>query len=593
MTVLHRYLLWVLFPLLLWGAQACAETLDDLLSRADPFSSLPAKELEQLVTSLIPLENQASEEQRRDIDLFKLRHFVITGKYAAAEELIEKLDQPNTPPEYRIRTYTIALALYHVQGKYVRAFNLLSKLQQLLPWTDNTDLQYLAVSTAPDLYIDAGDLDKALDLSRKALRAAERTGKAINLCGAYDALGGTYLQRKELKLAEQNYQTMLAYCNSVPAPLFSGMALGGLGLVLQARNQHEAALEKFEAALELSKHTNYDYGIYFSLINLAKSHLALGHQDLAKHYVDMAIPKLESTSISQDHTNAYALKSELSELEGDYKEALAWFKKKSAVEKRIMNNRKTIRIAQLQVEFEVKNKEQHIEQLIQENRLLALQKKNNSQQSLIIIMGLIITALVVLVLWLKAQRERSHFKHMSQVDPLTGLYNHAYCYSLAEERFHECRQQGKPFTVVVADIDWFKYVNDTYGHAAGDKVLQHIASILKECLGREGIVGRTGGEEFTCFLPGKDLTQAMKLVEDCRRSIRPVVDYGKSIEVTLSYGLAQAHGNYNTLDTLVRDADEALYKAKRNGRNQVLAFSPARKTAGFQQQDVENGITNG
>ncbi len=577
MTVLYRCLQSVLISLLLWGTLAYAETLDDLLSRADPLSTLPAQNLEQLVKALIPLEDQASEEQRRAIDLFKLRHFVITGKYAAAEELIRKLDQPNTPPEYRIRTYTIALALSHVQGRYVRAFNLLSKLQQLLPWTDNADLQYLAVSMAPELYIDAGDLDKALELSNRALRAAERTGKAINLCSAYDNLGGTYFQRKELDMAEQNYQTMLAYCNSVPAPLFSGMALGGLGLVRQARNQHEAALEKFEAALELSRKTNYDYGIYFSLISLAKSHLVLGHQDLAERFLDMAIPKLESTSISQDHTNAYALKSQLSELHGDYKEALAWFKKKSAVEKRIMNNRKTIRIAQLQVEFEVKNKEQHIEQLIQENRLLALQKKNNSQHSLIIILGLIIGALVVVVLWLKAQRERSHFKHMSQVDPLTGLYNHAYCYSLAEERFHACKRQDKPFTVVVADIDWFKYVNDTYGHAAGDKVLQHIASVLKECLGREGIVGRTGGEEFTCFLPGKDLAQAMRLVEGCRQQIRPVVDYGKSIEVTLSYGLAQAHGNYNTLDTLVRDADEALYKAKRNGRNQVLAFNPTKK----------------
>ncbi len=580
MTVFHRCLLPALLSLLLWGGQGRADTLDDLLSRADPLTTLPARELEQLVKTLIPLEDQASAEQRLAIDLFKLRHFVITGKYAAAEELIRKLDQPNTPPDYRIRTYTIALALYHLEGKYVRAFNLLRKLQQLLPWTDNADLQYLAVSTAPELYIDAGDLDKALELSNMALRAAERTGKAINFCTAYDALGGTHLKRNELDLAEQNYRTMLAYCNSVPAPLFSGMALAGLGLVHQDRNEHEAALEKFETALELSRKTNYDYGIFFSLISLATSHLALGHEELAEKFLDMAIPKLENTSISQDHTNAYALKSQLSELRGDYKEALAWFKKKSAVEKRIMDNRKTIRIAQLQVEFEVKNKEQHIKQLIRENQLLALQKKNNSQQSLIIIMGLIITALVVMVLWLKAQRERSHFKHMSQVDPLTGLYNHAYCYSLAEASFHECGRQNKPFTVVVADIDWFKYVNDTYGHAAGDKVLQHIAAVLKECLGREGIVGRTGGEEFTCFLPGKDLAQAMKLVERCRQQIHPVVDYGKSIEVTLSYGLAQAQGNYNTLDTLVRDADEALYKAKRNGRNQVRAFSPSRKIMG-------------
>ncbi len=574
MTVLQRSLLPGLLSLLLWGAPAWTGPLEELLDTADPLATQPTRELEQLVQALEPLEAQASPEQRQIIDLFKLRHLAILGNYAAAEELIEKLDRPDTSPEYRIRTYTIALALYHVQGRYVRAFNLLTKIQQLLPWTDNIDLQYLAISMAPELYIDAGDLDKALELSNKTIKAAERTGKAINLCSAYDNLGGTYLRRKELDLAEQSYRTMLEYCDSVPAPLFSSMALGGLGLVHQARNQHEAALKKFEAALALSRKTNYNYGIYFNLISLAKSHLALGHRDQAEHFLDMAIPKLERNSISQDHTNAYALKSQLSELRGDYKEALAWFKKKSTVEKRIMDNRKAVRIAQLQVEYEVKSKEQHIEQLTQENQLLALQKQAAHQRSLIITLGLIIVALVVVLLWLKAQRERRHFKHMSQVDPLTGLFNHAYCYSLAEEQFHACKQRGLPFTVVVADIDWFKYVNDTYGHAAGDKVLQHIAEVLKQCLGKKGIVGRTGGEEFTCFLPGMTMEQALKLVEDCRQHTQPVVDYGKHIEVTLSYGVAQSLGDYNTLDTLVRDADEALYKAKRNGRNQVLTHLP-------------------
>ncbi len=575
-----RQLLPVLLFLLHAGGLCYADKLNDILDGVNPFASQPVKELERLVEQLTPLEDQASPEQRLAIDLLKMRLYAIHGDLEDTLELLQRFDKPSIPPEYRVRAYTIAIPVYHVQGDYISGFKYLNKIQLLLPWINDPTLRHIALSKAPELYIDSGDLDKALELSLENVRAEEAMGSPIDLCSSYDNLAGAYLRREEFSKAAESYRKMINYCKTASAPLFEGMAHAGLGTSLQKQGQHIAALKEFETALKLVRENGYRYGLVYILVQIADVHFSMGDIDLAQSYLDEAMPLLTNTGISQNHTNAYALKSQLSELRGDYKEALAWFKKKSSGEKRIMNNRKTIRIAQLQVEFEVKNKERHIEQLIQENRLLALQKKNNSQQSLIIIMGLIITALVVLVLWLKAQRERSHFKHMSQVDPLTGLYNHAYCYSLAEERFHACKRQDKPFTVVVADIDWFKYVNDTYGHAAGDKVLQHIASVLKECLGREGIVGRTGGEEFTCFLPGKNLGQAMKLVENCRHQIRPVVDYGKSIEVTLSYGLAEAHGNYNTLDTLVRDADEALYKAKRNGRNQVRAFSHGRKIMG-------------
>jgi diguanylate cyclase (GGDEF)-like protein len=568
-----------LLHLFLYGQAAQANTLEELLSGADPFSTQPTRELETLVEALMPLENQASDAQKLRIDLFKMRYLAIRGKYAAALELLRQLDNPNIAPEYRVRAYSIAIPLLHIHGEYVQSFHFLGKMQQLLPWIENQDLLYIASSLVPELYLDAGDLDKALSFSNTSILAAKHTGKDINLCSAYDTLVDTYIRRDELKLAAGSARSMLNSCNAANAPLFSGMAAGALGLVLQKQGRHAEALERFQAALALTRETSYRYGIAFSLIGLAESHLALGQVEQAKAYLDRALPMLETYRVSQNHINAYTLKSRLEETQGNHKEALTWYRKKSVMEKQTMDNRKAVRIAQLQVAFEVKNKEQRIEQLQQENQLLALQKKTSQQRSLIITLGLVILALVAVLLWLKAQRERRHFKHMSQVDPLTGLYNHACCYSLAEKGFHECLRQNRPFTVVVADIDWFKYVNDTYGHAAGDKVLQHIASVLRECLGRKGIVGRTGGEEFTCFLPGTSLEQAYDLVENCRQQIHPVVDYNKSIEVTLSYGLAQSLGDYNTLDTLVRNADEALYRAKRNGRNQVLAHPPDNKVS--------------
>ncbi|BAO44781.1 tetratricopeptide repeat-containing diguanylate cyclase [Thiolapillus brandeum] len=572
---MNKYLATLLaIVIFLTGSQALAQSLDELLASADPFGSLPTLKLKKLVEDLEPLESGASVKQQQVIDLFKMRHLAIQGEYEAALALLQKLDTASAPPDIRVRAYTIASSIYHITGDYLLAFQTLNKIQQLLPWIKNDTLRYIASSMAAELYMDTGDLDKALKYALLEKTAALGTGKPINICSSYDGVGGVYYKRNELVQSAREYTEMIVACKSIPAPLFTAAGYNGRGMALEKQGRFEEAIKNFKTAQKLYLETGYQYGLGSSLLNQASSYFALGKTKEAEAYLKQALPLIESSGLQDMLKEAYGLKSKLTEAQQDYKAALTWYKRKASVEKQIIDNRKALRIAQLQVEFEVGNKEQHIEQLKQQNQLLALQKQTSHQRYLITILGLLILALIAVLFWIKAQRERSHFKHMSQVDPLTGLYNHAYCYALAEKGFHECLARKRPFTVVVADIDWFKYVNDTYGHAAGDKVLKHIAAVLKNCLGKNGVVGRTGGEEFTCFLPEMDLGQARLLVENCRRQIQPVVDYGKSIEVTLSYGLAQSLGGYQTLDTLVRDADEALYKAKRNGRNQVLTYTP-------------------
>ncbi len=577
MEVLHNTILFLVLIILGLSSPASAKNLEEILSSNDPFSTLPTPELAKVVKQLEPFEYQANEKQRLIIDLFKMRHLAITGKYNAALSLLEKYDSPSIHPNLRVRAYTIALPVYHITGKYVKAFKTLQKIQQLLPWITNDTLKYIALSLAAELYIDSGDLDKALRYALQDVDAAKKTHDVMNLCSVYDSVAGTYYKRNELKNAEKFYKKMLAYCNTKPAPLFSGMAHNGLGIVLQKQNRHAEAIQHFKKAQQLCEEAHYHFGISFSLLSQAQSYLALNNLKLARTYTDQALNSFEPSGLGDNLMEVYELESQLAMRKNDYKSELEWRKKKWLAEKAVIDRSKAIRIAQLTVEFEVKNKEQHIEQLTQENQLLALQKQSNQQQSLIIILVLIVIALFSILLWIRAQRERGVFKHMSQIDPLTKLYNHAYCYSIAETRFHECNRNHQPFTVVVADIDWFKFVNDTYGHAAGDKVLKSIADVLKSCFTERGIVGRTGGEEFTCFLPGVSAQQARDFVQNCREQVQPVVDYGKKIEVTLSYGIAENQGHYHTLDTLVRDADDALYKAKRNGRNQIMIFHPKKK----------------
>ena len=293
-------------------------------------------------------------------------------------------------------------------------------------------------------------------------------------------------------------------------------------MTLQKKNRHEEALRQLHTALEMFRTVKYKIGIGYCLLYTAKSHIAMQEFKLAQQKLDEVIPLLESLEQWNSLKDAYAYQVELSEKSGNHQEALTWFKKRFLAEKKILDRTQALQIAKLQVEYEFKNKEQHIDLLQKENELLALQRQSTLLHSWLLILGLAVLALATALLWRKARRESSHFRHLSQTDPLTGLYNHAYCYSLAEEEFHRCMRRKQPFVVVVADIDWFKRVNDTYGHAAGDKVLQAIAGVLQKHLGKVGIAGRTGGEEFTCFLPETDLETAIAVVRNCRQAcLRP------------------------------------------------------------------------
>jgi diguanylate cyclase (GGDEF)-like protein len=159
-------------------------------------------------------------------------------------------------------------------------------------------------------------------------------------------------------------------------------------------------------------------------------------------------------------------------------------------------------------------------------------------------------------------------------DPLTGLPNRRAFSSRAADEVTRHLKLNRPFSILMVDVDFFKKVNDTYGHAAGDEVLRTLASILSSTVRKSDIVARYGGEEFILLLPDTDLTGAMRVAEKIRDAVRskPVEIKGipSPIRITVSVGAAQfSPRSMETLDAVVERADSALYRAKQNGRDRV------------------------
>jgi two-component system cell cycle response regulator len=156
-------------------------------------------------------------------------------------------------------------------------------------------------------------------------------------------------------------------------------------------------------------------------------------------------------------------------------------------------------------------------------------------------------------------------------DGLTGLWNRNTVLELLDAELDRSRREGHPLTILMADIDHFKGINDTFSHLAGDQVLRQTAQRLLAGLRPYDCVGRYGGEEFLAVLPGCDADAGLALAERLRRCVaeEPMQDEGRDIPVTLSLGAAAWDGKMPAT-ALLRWADETLYRAKRAGRNRAL-----------------------
>jgi len=162
---------------------------------------------------------------------------------------------------------------------------------------------------------------------------------------------------------------------------------------------------------------------------------------------------------------------------------------------------------------------------------------------------------------------------MAITDALTGLHNRRYMETHVGALVGQALSRGKPLTVLVLDIDYFKAVNDTHGHDAGDDVLREFALRLRKSIRGIDLACRYGGEEFVVVMPETDLAVATVVAERLRRRIAsepfPIHEGARAIEVTISIGIAGLSGA-DTAASVIKRADQALYRAKRDGRNRVV-----------------------
>ncbi len=179
-------------------------------------------------------------------------------------------------------------------------------------------------------------------------------------------------------------------------------------------------------------------------------------------------------------------------------------------------------------------------------------------------------------------------------DPLTGLFNVRHFRKSLEHELERTRRTGMTTALIMVDLDHFKNINDTWGHESGNQVLQTVAQLLQDQTRKLDICCRYGGEEFAVILPSTELMLARQVTERCLNALRETVIPldETNLQVTASIGVAVADNSAQTAESLIENADECMYEAKRGGRNQVVSKrpQPSESAVSADERDALRGL---
>jgi len=375
----------------------------------------------------------------------------------------------------------------------------------------------------------------------------------VNLGRCYQKLGRhgealDVLERARELLATLDHSLGVAY------------ALDTIGAVLLDRTDAVAALATLHASLAIKENADDRKGQAATLLSIAKGHRQLGCDDDARETLSNALANATAIGARTEVYRAHLQLAEIFEEHGDLVLALDHFKTYNRVKDELFNEDSDLKLRALRVGFEVEQAQKESEIYRLKNVELASANRE----------------LEVLARSLReadAQKSRllKQVERQAREDALTGLSNRRHFDREIGEAFPSCRRKKKPFSVALCDVDNFKRVNDSFGHAVGDRVLKIVGRLLKANTREQDLVARYGGEEFVAMFPDATAATAHGI---CERMRRAVVDFDWSsiapnLEVTLSIGVASDPLIVHH-ERLISIADALLYQAKANGKNRVV-----------------------
>ena len=384
----------------------------------------------------------------------------------------------------------------------------------------------------------AEELQGALKEARRqfelAIQLAESTGDVFTIAIARRSLANIMVSEGQAQQALPILNETIAFYERHKDPQMIALTRLTRGSAFRKLNQHKAALIDLNLALD-------EFVASQNLRGIADAEL--------------------------ERANTY-------EAEGNYHHAYQALKEYLEAHNTLDNNMREEHTTRMRVHFDSEQKERENSALLREKTLQEQQLNDSKRIRWLQSLTLVLTFILVIILMALVGRHVRNSRRLSALaltDELTRLANRRSILAFGEQLIAQAKRYRSPFTILVLDIDYFKRINDTYGHSGGDVVLQKIAAVCVEELREGDHIGRTGGEEFMAILPMTEYRSALDVAERLRVAIANIsyADINPKMQVTISIGVAQWRDSDDNMSLITQRADDALYRAKANGRNKV------------------------
>lgn len=566
--------------LLLFEAGAVAATApvsDDpaqLLRQAESVESSNHAKFNELMRQLDAVAARLSPQQKLHLRYLEARRIAFAGNYAAALPSLTAISDQTEDPVLAFRAIATVIDLMVAESRYEEAFAKLNPLLEQLPKIKEPGVRIQGLGVAAQLYIEAGQYDVSTHYADQMIRESPDTQSA---CKGWFYKSDALFESGSAQLPADQLHDGAEACAKAGDTLFSLSFRHLLAGFDMRRGRPESAIRVLQANYPKVLQAGFPPQVTQFEATLAAAYRQIGDLASAVKFANSALMTDANRSYSKSTASAYRVLYEVAKERGDSKGSLAYLEKYVVAHDGYQSRLSAKALAYQIAKQQVLAKKLQIDGLDKKNRILALQGEldRKAAETSRLYVALLLMVLASIIVWAyRVKRSQLRFMRLARRDGLTGIFNRQHFVNEAERELRYCRKSARDACLVLIDLDHFKLVNDTHGHAVGDRVLKRAVDACQAHLRSTDVFGRLGGEEFGVLLPECTLDSVLPSVEQMRAAIAAASIAGDApgIPISASFGVAAAASSGYALRQLMIDADRALYQAKREGRNRIRLF---------------------
>jgi diguanylate cyclase (GGDEF)-like protein len=566
-------IIWIVLALLIAGTVNADVPADAerALQQAESIKTADNAKFVDILGSLNHERDGLSTSQLWHLRYLEAWQAAYRGDYQKAATLLDQVITHAGELDLAIRAEATLVNILGIGRHYEEAYTNLSHMLDELPQVTSESTRLQVLAEASQLSIEAGQYELASSYAERLL-AEHPVGQGA--CkGKYLALHAQY--RARVSPAVEPFLQGANLCTAAGEILFAnGIRADIAGIYLREHRPREAEdlLRRHYGEVMQTR-----YQSFISEVDslLAEAYWQMGDARQARKYALASLAENVKGEYTESRVKSFKLLYEMERARGHMGSALAYHEKYMAAEKAYLDDASAKALAYQMVKQQVQAKRAEVDALARKNKILQLQQAldRKAVEASRLYIALLLLGLLAFGLWLlRLKRSQLRFMRMAQRDSLTGIYNRKHFMNESEYSLRYAERSARGACLVLIDLDHFKLVNDTYGHATGDQVLRRAVAACQEFVRSTDVFGRLGGEEFGVLLPECGLDGGIERAEAIRRGIARLSDQADpGIPMSASFGVAFTGESGYELRQLLVDADQALYRAKRAGRNCVVA----------------------